>query len=293
MVIESKGELVSYQVDQNVALITWDRTERNNAWTPTLERIYFARLRQAADDPEVRTIVVTGAGRHFCPGADFDHLSASVSGDHSEGPEHREPQTYPLTIPKPIIVAIHGVCAGTGFVQAAVADVRFATRNAKITPVFARRGIMAEQGLDVLLPQIVGTSRALDILLSARVMSGEEAYDAGFVTHVSDPSSVIDDALSYARELAASCSPLAMAVTKAQIYRTFSQGLHVARRESLAIWSVLRQHDDFAEGVQSFRDGRPPRFLPLTTGSYQAFLDSTSVDPAGVASTSDIEAGRR
>src|SRR5258708_28935468 len=122
-------DLVEFQIDGSVAILTWNRPEQNNAWSPALERAYFARLRQAADDPEVRTIVVTGAGRNFCPGTDIQRLSQAAGGDRSADPDHREPQTFPMSIPKPIIAAINGACAGTGFIQAAVSDIRFAATD--------------------------------------------------------------------------------------------------------------------------------------------------------------------
>jgi enoyl-CoA hydratase/carnithine racemase len=258
-------DLVRLEVDGSVAVITWNLPERNNAWSWPLERAYFARLRDAADDPSVRVIVVTGAGKHFCPGTDVANLQMAADGDHSADPELREPQTFPMAIPKPIIAAIHGACAGTGFIQAAVSDIRFADQDARFTPAFARRGIMAEHGLSVLLPGLVGLTNALDVLLSARTMSAKEMYGIGFVTHLSKPGSALADAVAYAKDMAANCSPMAMAVTKRQVYEAFGGQLESARLEAIALWRVLRTQPDFTEGVASYLETRAPNFAGLKT----------------------------
>jgi enoyl-CoA hydratase/carnithine racemase len=257
----SAGEpLVKYEVDNGVALITWNRPHRRNAWTPAMEAEYFSLLRAAAADGDVRAIVVTGAGGNFCPGMDVAVLHDAANGSNASNPEHREPQTLAMTIPKPIIAAIEGACAGTGFIQACVSDVRFAAPDAKITAAFVRRGIMAEHGLSVLLPALVGTAHAMDTLLSGRIIRGREAAEMGLV-RLSE--NVLDDALAYARDLAANASPQAVAVTKEQMYRELRAPVERARLTALKLWRTLREHDDFKEGVRSFQERRPPRFAPV------------------------------
>jgi enoyl-CoA hydratase/carnithine racemase len=264
-------DVVGYAVEDHVAILTWNRPEQNNAWSPALEVGYFARLREAAADPRVRVIVVRGAGRHLCPGTDMAALASAAAGNHDNDPELREPQTLPMTIPKPVVLAIHGACAGTGFIQATVADVRFVERDARITPAFARRGIMVEHGLSVLLPRLIGMSRATDVLLSARVLSGREAFEIGLATHLSESGSAFSDALAYAKEMARSCSPIALAVSKRQLWEEVQPQLEAARLEAMRLWRDIREHPDFTEGVQSFRDRRPPSFEPLTTASFDQF----------------------
>ncbi|GGL12698.1 enoyl-CoA hydratase-related protein [Nocardia jinanensis] len=259
---DTDTELVRYDVRDGVAVISWNRPHRNNAWTPALEDAYFTQLRVAAADDEVKAIVITGRGRHFSPGMDMQHLASASNGVHNRPPEEREPQTLPMTIPKPIIAAIHGSCAGTGFIQACVADVRFVAPDAKLTAAFVRRGIMAEHGLAVLLPAIVGTANALDILMSGRVLSGTEAAGLGFAK-LAAPGRAVDEAVAYARDIAATCSPVALAITKKQVYEGISEPLESARRDALDIWKKLREHGDFKEGVASFVERRAPRFAPL------------------------------
>ena len=258
---ESTAEpLVKYEVADGVALVTWNRPHRKNAWTPAMEREYFDLLRVATADSNVRAIVVTGADGNFCPGMDLTVLAEATNGSNAHSPEKRETQILATTVPKPVIAAIEGSCAGTGFIQACVSDVRFAAPDAKITAAFVRRGIMAEHGLAVLLPALVGTAHALDILLSGRVILGREAAEMGLV-RLSD--NVLDDALAYARDVAANASPQAMAVTKEQVYREVRTPLERARLTALGLWRTLREHEDFREGVRSFQERRAPRFAPV------------------------------
>jgi len=166
--------------DDGVLLLTLNRPQRLNAWTLDMEERYFDLLAGAASDPSVRAIVVTGAGRGFCAGLDADAL-AGVAAGTPVSTRPRRPQTFPLEIPKPIVAAVNGPAAGIGFLQALVADVRFAAEGAKFTTAFARRGLLAEHGMSWLLPRLIGASRATELLLSARVFLAEEAAELGLV----------------------------------------------------------------------------------------------------------------
>lgn len=253
------------RVDEGVLLLTLNRPDRLNAWTLAMEERYFGLLAEAAADPEVRAIVVTGAGRGFCAGLDADALSGVAGGTPlSERP--RLPQTFPLEIPKPIVAAVNGAAAGIGFLQTLVADVRFAAAGAKFTTAFARRGLLAEHGMSWLLPRLIGHARATELLLSARVFLAEEAEAIGLVHRVVAPDALLDDAIAYARDLAAHCGPLAMAVTKYQLQHHWELELDAARRETADLVDQIHRTPDFTEGVQSFVEKRPPRFAPLTSG---------------------------
>ena len=261
-------DVVLYDVDQGVALLTLNRPERMNAWNGAMEVRYFDLLQQAADDPEVGAIVVTGAGRGFCPGADMDLLQGIGSGNASAGPEgpHR-PATFPVTIPKPVIAAINGACAGIGLVHALMADVRFAASGAKFTTAFARRGLIAEHGVSWLLPHLVGTSRALDLLLSARVLTSEEVLELGVVNAVFPSDQLLIESLAYARDLAANCSPASMATIKRQVYAHSVISLDEALEESDRLMRQSLKGPDFKEGVASYVEKRPPGFAPLGQGT--------------------------
>src|SRR5947209_1555275 len=219
--------VVEQTVDDGVAVLTLNRPERLNAWTAELGRAYSDLLEDCAARDDVRTIVVTGAGRGFCAGADMDDLQA-IGGD---GLEHRNaaadprPQTFALTIPKPIVAAINGPCAGLGLVHALMCDIRFAAADAKLTTAFSRRGLVAEHGISWILPRLVGPARALDLLLSARVVLGAEAERLGLVNRALPRDRVLDEAVAYARELAASCAPASMATIKRQVYADLERGI--------------------------------------------------------------------
>jgi len=258
--------VVERRIEDGVAILTFNRPERMNAWTPELGERYFDLLEECAAAADVRAIVVTGAGRGFCVGADMEVLQAV--GDAAETPDdaavtQARQQTLPLSIPKPIVAAVNGACAGLGLVMALMCDIRFAAAGAKFTTAFARRGLVAEHGMSWVLPRLVGHARALDLLLSGRVFLAEEAAELGVVNRVVNPDAVLDEALAYARDLAENCSPASLAVMKHQVYAHWELDCESALEESNRLMVESLSRPDLAEGVQSFLEGRPPRFPPL------------------------------
>jgi enoyl-CoA hydratase/carnithine racemase len=261
------SEVVQLQVRDGVAVVTLDRPDRLNAWTDEMENAYFDALESCGASAEVRAIVVTGAGRGFCAGADMQQLQALGDGSLDPGARahERRPQTLPLSIPKPIIAAINGPCAGIGLVQALMCDIRFAAAGAKLTTAFARRGLIAEHGISWVLPRLVGTAAALDLLLSARVLVAEEARELGLVNRVLAPELLLEETLAYAHELADSCSPASMATIKRQVYAALDQHLPDALEEADGLMLASFAASDFAEGVASFIDRRDPRFAAISS----------------------------
>lgn len=253
-------DVVLYEVSDGIATITFNRPDRLNAWTNALGVAYFDRLDDAADDPDVRAIVVTGAGRGFCAGADMDMLQGRDDG----GERTTRLQIYPTTIPKPIIGAINGACAGLGFVHAMLCDVRFAAAGAKLTSSFSRRGLIAEHSVSWTLPRLIGTGRAMDVLLSGRVILAEEAYEMGLVNKVVAPDALIETARAYAADLAANCSPSAMATIKRQLWGDWDKRMEDALHEANRLMGEFLAAPDFKEGVASFVEKRPPAFQPVT-----------------------------
>jgi enoyl-CoA hydratase/carnithine racemase len=261
------SEVVQRRVEDGVALLTLNRPDRLNAWTAEMERVYFAMLEECVREEEIRVIVVTGAGRGFCAGADMQELQAIGDGSLEVSAEvhARRPQTFPLSIPKPILAAINGACAGIGLVAALMCDVRFAAEGAKLTTAFARRGLVAEHGISWMLPRLIGPARALDLLLSGRVVLAEEAQTLGLVNRVSAPEKLLEETLDYARELALKCSPASMARMKRQVYADLEHGLAEALSEADRLMFESFTAPDFVEGVTSFVERRDPRFAPLGT----------------------------
>ncbi|NUT38681.1 MAG: enoyl-CoA hydratase [Thermoactinospora sp.] len=255
-------ELVLSELDRGVLTLTFNRPERLNAWTDAMGRRYFDALADAEKDPAVRAVVVTGAGRGFCAGADFQTLGEIQDGSYAQEPDPR-PNTFPTTIGKPIIAAVNGACAGLGLVHALVCDLVFTAEEAKWTTAFARRGLVAEYGLAWVLPKLVGQQRAMDLLLSGRTFTGAEAYELGLVNRAVPGEQLLDAARAYALELSVHSSPASMAVIKRQVWgdweATLEQSAHTAVKEMLDSF----RRPDFAEGVASFLERRDPAFPPL------------------------------
>ncbi len=267
----SQPEVLSSAAN-GIATVTLNRPDKLNAWTPQME-VELRTAMQAADaDAGVRAIVLTGAGRGFCAGADMNVLAAIQGGARRPTPDAAPPHDmdrradyqvrygYFPSLSKPVIGAINGPCAGLGMVVALYCDLRFAADSAVFTTAFARRGLIAEHGISWMLPRLVGQTRALDLLLSARKVDAAEAYRIGLVDRVCTTANLMDEALAYARELATSVSPRSMAVIKRQLwetpFQTLAEATAVANREMRASFAS----EDFKEGVAHFVEKRAARF---------------------------------
>lgn len=264
---QSEIPLVAYEVEGPVAIVRLDRPEKLNAFTPQMLREIRAAVERAADDERVVGIVLTGAGRGFCAGLDTSTLSRIANtGSMVEpaAPSEEPPAlfSYFLRIPKPMIAAINGVAAGAGVVLGLSCDLRFASEQASFTTAFSQRGLVAEQGISWFLPRLVGTSRALDLLWSARRVDVQEAYRIGMVDRVVAPERLVDEAKAYIADLAARVSPNSMAVMKEQIYRDVALPFDVACVEMDKQVRAELGHPDTKEGIASFLERRPPRFAP-------------------------------
>lgn len=245
-----------------VLVLTLNNPDKLNAWGREIESRYFDLLEHAQQSPEVRAIVVTGAGRGFCVGADFDDLK-SVSESDTTPLQRSRPISYPMSITKPLVAAINGPAAGVGLVQALYCDVRVTAPNVKLTTAFARRGLIAEYGSAWLLPALAGRAAALDLLVSGRVFLGDEAYALGLVTRLAKPEAVLETAFQYATDLAANCSPISMSVIKRQVQRATSQTFEAAFAEADVEMLESFSRPDVKEGVASYLERRQPAFAPL------------------------------
>lgn len=271
-------EEVLYTVSDHIALVTLNRPDRLNAWTPNMAGEVRAAMDAAAGDDEVRVVVLTGAGRGFCSGADMAELQTAAEHGPTAVPqaiigEQADYAGYPTmrsdflkrysyfpSIPKPVIAAVNGPAAGLGLLLTLFCDLRFASEKARFTTAFARRGLIAEYGLAWILPRIVGLPDALDLLLSARVVDAREALGMGLVQRVFPEEGMMEGVKAYAAELAASVSPRSMAVVKRQVYegqlQSLAEAIGLADREML----LSIESADFREGVAHFMEKRPPRF---------------------------------
>jgi enoyl-CoA hydratase/carnithine racemase len=258
------SDVVLYEVDDGVAVITLNRPDRLNAWTGELGQAYFDRLDEAVADPEVGAIVVTGAGRGFCAGADMAVLQGMGGGGVEDD---RRPMSHPYRVPKLTVAAINGACAGLGLVQALYLDVRFAAEGAKLTSAFPQRGLIAEYGSSWLLARLVGSARAVDILASSRVILGSEAAELGLVNRAVPAGDLLDVAVTYARHVARTCSPASVATIKWQLEQDAMATFDQAEERAKQVMARSLAGPDFKEGLASYLEKRPAAFPPLGAGS--------------------------
>lgn len=266
---------IIYQVDDPVAVITMNRPDALNAFTNRMLAEIKHALAAAEQDENVVGIVLTGAGRGFCPGMDMnalDNLSsgeggaedlsalAASPGDPALGDNFKVTFTYLQSIRKPVIAAINGACAGLGMAFALLTDLRIVERQAKFSTAFAQRGLIAEHGMSWTLPRLVGTGNALDLLWSARKFDGEEAYRLGLAERLVDTGEALTTATEYLHNLAAGSSPTSLQVMKAQIHRHMNMPLGEAMLETNDWMAQSLKREDFREGVRSFIEKRPPAF---------------------------------
>jgi enoyl-CoA hydratase/carnithine racemase len=266
-----------YQVADRVATITLNRPDKLNAWTAVMESEVRAGIGEAERDEKVRVIVLTGAGRGFCAGADISLLSTVATkglnsaqraqatqpaGGTNEGTraDFQKKYSYFPAVTKPVIAAINGPIVGLGLVIALYCDLRFASDAARFGTAFARRGLIAEYGMAWMLPRLVGHSNALDLLFSARMIDAAEALRMGLVNQVYPQGTFHEKVREYAVDLASNVSPRSLRVIKRQVYDAMFLTLAEAFETSeLEMLESLRS-DDFKEGVAHFLEKRSPVF---------------------------------
>ncbi|WP_034239004.1 enoyl-CoA hydratase-related protein [Saccharomonospora iraqiensis] len=248
-----------------VLVVTFNRPEAMNSFTVASEHTYGDILEQADSDPAVRAVVVTGAGRAWCVGADMADLARIVdsAGSMDINP-YRRRRDFPLSFRKPLVAAVNGPAAGLGMVHAMYADVRFGEPSSSFITAFAKRGLAAEYGISWLLPRIVGHSRALDLLMSSRKVDAEEAFRIGLLDHLVAEGDVLEKSVAYAADLARTCSPASMADIKRQVYADHERAFTASYDDADALMRARMDTADFAEGVASFTERRDPVFQPLS-----------------------------
>lgn len=277
---KSNYEEIIYEVSDPVATIMLNRPAALNALTAKMLAEIRHAVAAAEQDESVVGIVLTGAGRAFCPGMDMNALDSMSSGssggkddlshlqanpgDAEMGENFRLAYTYLMSVRKPIIAAINGACAGLGFAIATLADLRVVERQAKFSTAFSQRGLIAEHGVSWTLPRLIGSGNALDLLWSARKFNGEEAKEIGLAERLVETDEALATAQEYVRNLAASAAPVSLQVMKSQVYRHLNMPLGEAIAETNDWMAQSLTKDDFREGVRSFIEKRPPQFTRVT-----------------------------
>ena len=272
-------EDIIYEVNDPIAVITMNRPAALNAFTTRMLAEIRHAFAAAEKDERVVGIVITGAGKGFCPGMDMNALdSLSDGGKRSDGPKEdlaplqaspgdtelgdnfQVTYSYLMSIRKPIIAAINGACAGLGFAFASLADIRIVERQARFSTAFSQRGLIAEHGISWTLPRLTGSGHALDLLWSARKFDGVEAKELGIAERLVETGEARGAAEDYVKNLAANCAPVSLQVIKAQVYRHLNMSLGEAMRETNTWMAASLEREDFREGVRSFIEKRPPNF---------------------------------
>jgi enoyl-CoA hydratase/carnithine racemase len=261
-------EEILYDVDDGVLTITLNRPDRLNAFTGTMMSELIEAFDRADADDDVRAVIVTGAGRGFCAGADlagggetFDWRSRGDGGDAvpRDGGGRVSLRVYEST--KPVIAAINGPAVGVGITMTLPMDVRLAAEGAKIGFVFARRGIVPEACSSWFLPRIVGISQAMEWAASGRVFSADEALAGGLVRSVHTQSELLRSAHALADEIAKHAAPVSVALTRRMLWRMLgAEHPMIAHRADSRALFARGQSNDAREGVTSFLEKRDPQF---------------------------------
>jgi len=266
-----------YNLADRVATITLNRPDKLNAWTALMESEVRSHMENAEQDDQVRVIVLTGAGRGFCAGADMSLLSAVAErglddrgreqvlrdgANRREGasPDFQKKYSYFPAIGKPVIAAINGPVVGLGLVIALYSDLRLASDASRFSTTFARRGLIAEYGMGWMLPRIIGIANALDLLFSARTIDAAEALRMGLVNRVFPQETFLEKTQESAQELASTVSPRSLRIIKRQVYEAMSQPLAEAFDISVREMMACFRTEDFKEGVAHFVEKRPAAF---------------------------------
>jgi enoyl-CoA hydratase/carnithine racemase len=261
----SRYETVTVDRTDGVAVLTLDRPERRNAWTPQMAAETNDAFRRLDADDEVHVVVVTGAGDAFCAGADLGGADAFADVDPGAPTTWRDPTYWrelvpPWSLRKPVVAAINGHAVGVGLTFALQCDLRFVADDAKLAFAFVRRGVLAELASHVILPRLVGVERAADLLLSGRTFTGADAAAMGLASSALPRADVLPAALAWARDVATNTAPVSVALSKRLLWEglTSSPGEMVRREQELLPW--LCNQLDAVEGVASFLDKREPNW---------------------------------
>jgi enoyl-CoA hydratase/carnithine racemase len=264
---------ILYEKSDRIATVTLNRPEKLNAWTGKMGAEMRTAIMDAERDPGVGAIILTGAGRAYCAGADMTTLSEISAGRQSVGrsalddewtrklrADYRTTYSWLLGLTKPVIGAINGACVGLGFTTCLYQDIRIASERARMGLIFTQRGLAIEHGSSWMLPRIVGVARAAELAITGRLVDADEALRIGLVHKVVPHDKLMDEAHAVARHIAHNCSPLGVAHAKKLIYQHLFTDLATAIREDDESMAIMGASEDFKEGVKAFIEKRTPKY---------------------------------
>ncbi len=249
-------------VEEGIALFTLNRPDHGNAHTQQMREELDTLFHRCNDDDAVRVIVVTGAGKAFCVGADLASGTSTfdVASGEDDGP-HNERRCFGYQVKKPIIGAINGHAVGIGLTMPLNWDILIVAREAKLAFPFVRRGIAPELGSTLLLPRLVGLARATELMLTGRIFSGAEAAAYGLALEAVPADQVLPKALALAREIRDNCAPVSVALTKKLIWdHLLTTDFIAAAAIEDKSWQWAGKQSDAREGVAAFLEKRTPRW---------------------------------
>ncbi len=257
---DTSEELLTH-LEDGVLVVKFNRPARMNAVTPSLTRRYMEAMLAASTDTKVRVIVVTGAGRAFCAGADMAVLGEREKGVPREA--KLRPHRFVTDIPKPVIAAINGACVGVGFVKAMMCDFRFVAQSAKVGPGFARLGLAAEHGVAWVMAQSAGYARAFEAFSSSQFFQGEDLVRLGIANKVLPDDALMEHTMKFARDLALNCSPRSLAVIKMQLRHALQSDLAASDALADELTGLAFGTSDFKEALSARKEKRAPQFAPF------------------------------
>jgi enoyl-CoA hydratase/carnithine racemase len=258
-------ETVLYEVADHVATLTFNRPEKMNTWNQTVAAELADAMQSANNDPAVRAIVLTGAGRAFCAGADLEGGGNTFAG-REQPKEAKEANVgrntknlHPYELDKPVIAAINGAAVGVGMTYPMLCDIRLASEHAKMGFVFTRRGMMPELAAHLLVQRVAGLSNAADVLMSGRIFTAQEAKEMGIVSKVFPKDELLPAAQAMARDYA-NTAPASVAMTKRLLWQGLSSTPQEMMKAEGPAFAWLGNQPDAKEGVVSFLEKRPPEW---------------------------------
>jgi enoyl-CoA hydratase/carnithine racemase len=266
---------IIYDKSDRIATVTFNRPEKMNAWTGKMGLEMRHAMLDADRDDNIGAIIVTGAGRAYCAGADMGGLSEISQGRATAGgaaaapqedlpkaarPDYRTPYSWMMALKKPVIGAINGACVGMGFTICLYQDIRIASDKARMGLIFTQRGLAIEHGSSWMLPRIIGATRAMELAVTGRLVDAQEALAIGLVNRVVAHDKLMETAREVAGHIASKCSPLGVAQAKRLIWEHLFTDLGTAVKDDDAAMQMMTRSEDFAEGVKAFIEKRAPQF---------------------------------
>lgn len=253
-------ETILVEVTGGVATLTLNRPERMNAWNAQMAAELSSALRDCNENDEVRVVVLTGAGRAFCAGADLGGGGGTFSGRQERRSDSASETLFPWQLDKPVIAAINGHAVGVGITYPMMCDIRLVAEEAKIQFAFVRRGVIPELASHVIVARVAGLSNAADLLLSGRLIRGAEAARLGLASQALPAHEVLPAALERARDMAANTAPVSVAISKRLLWEGITATVNEMREREGPLFAWAGDQPDAKEGVVSFLEKRPPEW---------------------------------